>query len=71
MGLFGFGKQKHITATIPTGRVLYKFRALKEFWSEEFKSLYYVGGVYSVRDGNEKLALAVTRWVSEDKVEVL
>ncbi len=71
MGIFNAFKRKGATATIPSAAVLYKFRALKDFWSDAFQSQYVVNGVYSVRQGNEKLAEAVVQWIPQGKVEIL
>ena len=77
MGIFDmFKKEKQktsarVTATIPSGRTMYRFRALEDFWSDVFRSQYSKGLVYNVREGNTKLALAVADWVPQGKVEVL
>ena len=72
--MFGFNKSKKrkVTAVIPTGFVLYRFRALKDFWSDAFKSQYVVDSVYSVRQGNDRLGkIVMEQWVPQGKVEVL
>ena len=66
-----FNSKKKVTAVVPSGRVLYRFKALQDFWSDKFQTQYVVGGIYSVRQGNEKLAKFVSQWVASDKVEVL
>ncbi len=69
-----FDKKKgssKVIATVPSAPVLYRFRALVSFWSDAFNSQYTVGAIYSVRQGNEKLAKAVTNWITQNKVEVL
>ncbi len=69
MGLFS--KKVKIRGVIPTGKVLYRFRALTDFWSDKLQSQYVKNGLYSVREGNSKLATLVAEWVAQDKVEVL
>lgn len=64
-------KSKGVTATMPSASVLYKFRALKDFWSRTFRSTYVTGNAYSVRQGNDKLATAVARWIEQGKVEIM
>ena len=58
-----------VTAVIPAGRVLAQFRCVKDFWSPEFKSQYVADGVYSLREGNDRLAKALPAWVKAGKVE--
>ncbi|HEX9660266.1 MAG TPA: hypothetical protein VGA18_08190 [Rhodothermales bacterium] len=72
MGLFDrlLGREQ-VTAVIPTGAVIARFRAVQDFWSEEVRSQYSAGSVYSVRQGNEKLDHLVREWKTEGKVEVL
>ena len=75
MGMFDVFKpereQPNVVATIPSAPTLYRFRALKNFWSDAFNSQYAANGIYSVRQGNPELATAVSHWVTQGKVEVL
>ena len=48
----------------------FHFSPLKDFQSKEFKSTYCKGLVYTVRDGNDKLAAAVQTWLKEGKVRL-
>ncbi len=70
MGFFDKKKPK-VVMTIPSAPTLYRFRALKSFWSDAFNSQYTAGQKYSVRQGNDKLATAVSQWITQNKVEVL
>ena len=47
---------------------MFKFVALKDFYSPEFKSQYVEGLKYTVRSGNDKLATCFTKWEAEGKV---
>ena len=72
MGFFNRKKETvKVVATIPSSPTLYRFRALKSFWSDAFNSQYTANGIYSVRQGNDRLAKAVTGWIAQNKVEVL
>lgn len=53
---------------VPQEPTLYRFQALETFWSDEFKSQYAKSDHYNVRRNNDKLALAVERWVAQGKV---
>lgn len=57
-----------VVSKIPTAPVRYRFRCIRDFWSKELKSQYVEGGVYSVREGNDKLDLFVKQWVAAGKV---
>ena len=72
MGLFDrlLGREQ-VTAVIPTGAVIARFRAVQDFWSDDVRSQYVKGSVYSVRQGNEKLDRLVREWEVDGKVEVL
>ena len=72
MGFFDKKKETpRVVMTIPSAPILYRFRALKNFWSDGFNSQYSIGQKYSVRQGNDKLATAVSQWITQGKVEVL
>jgi hypothetical protein len=57
--------------TTPVGRVLLRFRALRNFACAETGSIYVVGAVYSLRDGNNALLDRVDTWLDNDDIEVL
>ena len=57
-----------VVATIPNAPVRYQFRCVKDFFSKELKSQYVANGIYSVRQGNDRLDLFVKQWVREGKV---
>lgn len=48
-----------------------RFKALKDFQSNELKSLYVAGLSYTVRPGNDLLAKLVPQWVKDGRVEIL
>lgn len=48
---------------------MHKFRALKTFESEETRSTYVTGLFYTIRPGNDLLAVLAEDWVSEGKIE--
>jgi hypothetical protein len=48
---------------------LRRFRALKTFESPDLKSTYVKGMTYTVRDGNDLLAVFAEDWVQEGLVE--
>lgn len=60
-----------VTATLPIGKVIARFRCLRNFWSDTFKSQYVAAGVYSLRAGNDKLAKKLPEWIAAGKVEFL
>ena len=48
-----------------------QFVPVMDFPSEEFKSLYVQGLVYTIRPGNERLLKAARKWKDEGKVRFL
>jgi hypothetical protein len=46
-----------------------RFTAKVDFWSDAMQSQYIAGLSYTVREGNEKLAAEVTKWIADGKVE--
>jgi hypothetical protein len=48
-----------------------RFIVTKDFYSDEFRSQYIAGLKYTVREGNDKLAAALEKWVVEGKAEVI
>ena len=48
---------------------MFKFVALKDFYSPEFKSQYVEGLTYTVRPGNDKLAAAFKDWEAVGRVK--
>jgi hypothetical protein len=46
------------------------FIPTKDFFSEEFGSQYMTGHRYTVRDGNDKLRVAVEGWIADGVVSI-
>ena len=69
--LFDKGNKKNkktIFATAPTGKVLYRFQVLEDFYSKDFQSQYVKDAIYSVREGNLKLDAMVDAWIAASRV---
>jgi hypothetical protein len=48
-----------------------RFRALATFESEETRSTYVEGLTYTVRPGNDLLAVLAVDWAEQDKIEFI
>lgn len=55
----------------PTGKALAHFYPKENFHSDEFGTDYMQGMKYTLREGNERLALALVKWQEEGKVVVM
>ena len=47
------------------------FTPLYNFFSEELKSQYVTGQLYTVRPGNQKLARFVEKWITDNQVRIV
>lgn len=48
-----------------------QFRVLKGFWSAELKSGYEAGLSYTIRPGNERLAVQAAAWFAAGLIEFI
>lgn len=63
--------KKHVRANTPSGNVISRFEAKKDFYSKETHSQYSKGMIYSVREGNVMLQDLGKIWEQEDKIKWL
>lgn len=66
-----FSRPEPIRARVPREPVRYRFRAREDFFSDEVRSQYCKGDVYSVRAGNDRLDRLCKQWQNEGKVEIV
>lgn len=64
-------EQRYVYGRMPQERVLRRFTPTIKFWSDEFSSEYVMGQVYSIREGNDKLAYFADQWNKEGKIRYI
>ncbi len=62
---------KPVVGGVPRGRTISTFVPTRDFVEAELESVYMKGYMYSLREGNEKLAEFVEEWTKSGLVKII